>query len=282
MLLVNGATAPSDRFARQAGDSSADRYCYAQVLKVYHANVVYIGPGAVDRLPIRTDILFVRYYEGKSGAQCWNWDALEKVHFPSLDTDAAFGFVHPSEVIRGCHIVPAFNRGRRCEDSIGRSHLAQDSDDWKSYYVMWLVYSLCSAEIPCEICLLQLLYLRFVDRDMVMRLHWGLAPGHTQFYPHHIITGPAASNDSEGYDYGGLSQACSPGPEAFPTSPQPATQRLTMDAILARPDLHIGVIPDLTDELSSQSSDISDSCSEHKDTSTDEESDYGSVSYCST
>jgi hypothetical protein len=43
--------------------------------------------------------------------------------------DEAFGFLNPSDVLRGSHVVPAFAKGKLHPDGKGLSHLAQDSSD---------------------------------------------------------------------------------------------------------------------------------------------------------
>jgi hypothetical protein len=50
----------------------------------------------------------------------------------------AFGFLDPSFVIRGCHLIPAFAEGRsdtllRRGPSLARSE--QEADDWAFFYV---------------------------------------------------------------------------------------------------------------------------------------------------
>jgi hypothetical protein len=47
----------------------------------------------------------------------------------------AFGFLDPADVLRGCHIIPAFAAKKRYADGKGLSRCAGDSGDWNSYYV---------------------------------------------------------------------------------------------------------------------------------------------------
>lgn len=48
----------------------------------------------------------------------------------------AFGFVDPADVLRSCHIIPAFCHGPCREDGEeGISEWARDSEDAKAYYV---------------------------------------------------------------------------------------------------------------------------------------------------
>ena len=52
-----------------------------------------------------------------------------------MASEGSFGFVDPADVLRGCHIIPAFSSGRAHSDGHGLSHSAVDSNDWKCYYV---------------------------------------------------------------------------------------------------------------------------------------------------
>ncbi|KAH7904506.1 hypothetical protein BJ138DRAFT_1019068 [Hygrophoropsis aurantiaca] len=131
-------------------------FWYARVLGIYHANVIYTGPGMLDYNPRRMEFLWVRWYEIVEEHMA-GWDAcqLDRIRFPPMATDGAFGFLDPKDVLRGCHIIPAFADGKVHADGAGLSHCIHDSEDWKGYFVN-----------------------RFVDRDMTMRYHWGLGIGH--------------------------------------------------------------------------------------------------------
>ena len=54
---------------------------------------------------------------------------------PLMVSEAAFGFVDPSDVLHGCQIIPAFARGVVHTDGVGLSCCADDSKDWYNYYV---------------------------------------------------------------------------------------------------------------------------------------------------
>ena len=60
---------------------------------------------------------------------------LDRLVFPSVSRQGAFGFLDPSDILRGCHIIPAFAKGKTFPDGRGMSKWARDSDDWKGYYV---------------------------------------------------------------------------------------------------------------------------------------------------
>lgn len=117
-------------------DGCSHRFLYARVLGAYHANVIYTGPGMRDYEARHFDFLWVRWYKvvdvGSSG---WSTSTLDSVRFPPLHEDDSFGFVDPDDVLRGCHILPAFAKGKRQETKIDVSPCAKDSKDYQLYYV---------------------------------------------------------------------------------------------------------------------------------------------------
>ena len=116
--------------------SSPHRFLYARILGAYHANVIYTGPGARDQNPRRINFLWVRWFEvvdpGSSG---WSKSRLDFVRFPPMHQNSSFGFLDPRYVLRGCHILPAFAKGRRQLDGVGVSCCAKDGEDYHLYYV---------------------------------------------------------------------------------------------------------------------------------------------------
>ncbi|KAF8835853.1 hypothetical protein BDN67DRAFT_992306 [Paxillus ammoniavirescens] len=126
--------------ARPDGPSTHP-FCYACVLGVYHTNIIYNGPDARDYQPSRLKFL-------------WHC-ALDTARFVSMAKADTCSFVDPADVLRCCHLIPVFADGRLHPDGIATSLRARDSNDWKHYYINW-----------------------FIDRDMVMRYHWGLGVGH--------------------------------------------------------------------------------------------------------
>lgn len=85
-----------------------------------------------------------------------------------------FDFVNPADILRGCHLILAFARGRSHPDHINFSPITKDGDDWKYYYVNWYKYFQ-----PFDMTHLLMIVQRFVDCDMLLRYHWGLGVGHT-------------------------------------------------------------------------------------------------------
>jgi hypothetical protein len=119
-----------------AGSASDHPFRYARVLGIYHANVVYVGPGKTDYQPRRLEFLWVRWYRSVDTFHSgWSTQKLDRVQFASMTDEDAFDFVDPADVLRGCHIVPAFASGKLHTDGKGMSHCAHDSADWVAYYV---------------------------------------------------------------------------------------------------------------------------------------------------
>ena len=116
--------------------SSTHHFLYARVIGAYHANVIYIGPGMRDYRPRRFDFLWVRWFKlVKPAASGWTTLTLDAVSFPPMNQDTSFGFVDPKDVLRGCHILPAFAKGEQHKDGVGISRCAKDGKDYKMYYV---------------------------------------------------------------------------------------------------------------------------------------------------
>ncbi|KAJ3525624.1 hypothetical protein NMY22_g10496 [Coprinellus aureogranulatus] len=140
--------------------STTSPFQYCKVIAILHAEVGYAG--ALGRLRDSSqylytplEILWVRWYDAVPGpGQAAS--VLNKVKLRPIDKEDGHGFIDPLNALRACHLIPQFALGRRFPDGHGKSQLAQDEADWECYYVN-----------------------HFVDRDMFMRYHWGLAVGHS-------------------------------------------------------------------------------------------------------
>jgi hypothetical protein len=100
-----------------------------------------MGPAANNCSVQRLEFLWVRlfgvepnYASGSEAAR------LPKIGFvPDTDHDT-FGFLDPSLVLRGCHLVPAFAAGRTQSllqtTSPTTARLPGEIDDWANYYVI--------------------------------------------------------------------------------------------------------------------------------------------------
>lgn len=68
---------------------------------------------------------------------------LPKVGFvPDTADHAPFGFLDPSLVIQGCHLIPAFSEGCTCEllqEGASLARLLDETDDLAGFYInMWI------------------------------------------------------------------------------------------------------------------------------------------------
>jgi len=127
MLLAN----PDDMEA-----NSNHPFLYARVLGIYHVNVVYVGMGMLDYTPRRLDFIWVRWFGySECRSVAWKDCRLDSIRFPPMASNGAFGFVDPRDVLRGCHIIPRFAKGKVHSDGIGLSRCAGDTQDWQCYYV---------------------------------------------------------------------------------------------------------------------------------------------------
>lgn len=132
VMLLSGRRVVDPTAEELPLNSQPHPYTYARVLGIYHANIIYAGPGMINYTPNRMDFLWVRWYDHQVGD---NTARLDQLSFPPIKFEGAFGFVDPADVVRGCHIIPRFNKGRRHPSGTGFSRLAHDADDWISYNV---------------------------------------------------------------------------------------------------------------------------------------------------
>lgn len=125
--------------------NEAHPYWYARVLGVFHAEILHTGPAAANRSVQHMEFLWVRWF-GLVPNHRFGFKAarLPKIGFVPDSDVAAFGFLDPSLVVRGCHLIPAFNNGRtsgllQTAASAGRP--AGEVDDWLAFYVNMYVLS---------------------------------------------------------------------------------------------------------------------------------------------
>lgn len=119
-------------------EGSGHPFSYARVLGIFHANIIYTGPGTMDYRSRRIDFLWVRWFEvlqDRTMAIGWEQQILDAVRFMPMADEHAFGFVDPADVLRGCHIIPSFANGRLHPDGVAMSRCAGDAADWKRYYI---------------------------------------------------------------------------------------------------------------------------------------------------
>ena len=122
-------------------EPNAHQYWYARILGVFHAKVLHTGPAAKNHSVQHVEFLWVCWFGVvpgyKSGPQVAH---LPKVGFVPDTDESAFGFLDPSLVLRGCHLVPDFAAGRTSSllhtISPTAARPLDEVDDWASYYVI--------------------------------------------------------------------------------------------------------------------------------------------------
>ena len=69
----------------------------------------------------------------------WRDLKLDVLSFPPVTSNGMFGSVDPGDVLRTCHIIPAFSSGKKYPNKGSLSCFTNDSQDWSRYYVNWYV-----------------------------------------------------------------------------------------------------------------------------------------------
>lgn len=118
-------------------------FWYAKVIGVYHANIIHAPSG--NRFPRRMDFLWVRWL-GRDLARLGGFKErrLDRVGYVP-HPDGSFAFLDPANVIRGCHLIPAFSHGHTEELLPKSSAWDHPTDgDWRYYYVNRCVPSVIS------------------------------------------------------------------------------------------------------------------------------------------
>jgi hypothetical protein len=137
---VNSTTHPFIMVSSPETEKGAHPFWYAAVLGVFHADVQYSGGDSQDFRYNRMEFLWVRWLGVVPGRSFGKRHAqLPKIGFVPDSDEFAFGFLDPSHVIRGCHLIPSFVDGKTQDllstegSSLGR--VGTEDDDWANYYV---------------------------------------------------------------------------------------------------------------------------------------------------
>ena len=162
----------------------SEPWLYAHVIAVYHVFVCT----RTNPEPKRLELLWVRWMRrDTSHLKGPNASQFTRVSFISHSgtPGEAFGFVDPSHVIRGCHLIPVFDL-RRTRDRLGVSIARNTKGDWQAFYA-----NRCDPLSTPHPSLI-LLRARFVDRDAFARFS-GIGIGCQRLQAAHvpeIILGP--------------------------------------------------------------------------------------------
>ena len=111
-------------------------YWYGRILGVYHANVHHVGQSSQSR---KMEFLFVRWFgRDRTPTAGWKTKRLHRLAFVPGNSEQAFGFINPSQIIRAVHLIPAFKWGKVTElltKSVIARGLSDPVQDWQLYYV---------------------------------------------------------------------------------------------------------------------------------------------------
>jgi hypothetical protein len=136
---INPNTSHRDIMVLAENDNDSDHpFLYGRIVGVFHVNAIYLEGGPmVDYRPCKVEVLWIRWFSHDLNAPMGSWSdsRLDRLHFPPMAHANSFGFLDPADVMRGCHIIPAFATNRRYADGQGISRCAKDTNDWQSYYV---------------------------------------------------------------------------------------------------------------------------------------------------
>ncbi|RPD52602.1 hypothetical protein L227DRAFT_466282, partial [Lentinus tigrinus ALCF2SS1-6] len=97
---------------RPDNEPDSHPFLYARVIRIFHVNIrLYESPMQEFE---RMDILFVCWFQlDHSAPGSFQTKRLHRLEFvPDSAEQPSFGFVDPSLVIRGCHVIPVFAYGR--------------------------------------------------------------------------------------------------------------------------------------------------------------------------
>lgn len=112
--------------------SQNEPWIYAHVISVFHLFVFTGG----DPEPKRLELLWVRWMQPDllqlQGPNASQYTRISFVPHSGVPGDA-FGFVDPTHIIRGCHLIPAFNL-ERTRDLLGPSVARDAKGDWRAFY----------------------------------------------------------------------------------------------------------------------------------------------------
>ncbi|KAI0323247.1 hypothetical protein GY45DRAFT_1264953, partial [Cubamyces sp. BRFM 1775] len=125
-----------------APPGEAHPYLYARLVSIFHVNAVLLDPGSdtEEPEPELIHILWARWFELDTTHRAgFEARRLFRLRFANLNEDA-FTFIAPSQILRGVHLIPAFNYGRT-NIALPYSSITRGEDDgeggedYKYYYV---------------------------------------------------------------------------------------------------------------------------------------------------
>jgi hypothetical protein len=114
-------------------------YWYGRILGIFHANVHHVGRHSRSSQSQKMEVLFVRWFgRDTTPRPGWKRKRLYRLAFVPGNSEQAFGFINPSQVIRAVHLIPVFQWGK-VSHLLTKSVIAHGSQDpvhdWQLYYI---------------------------------------------------------------------------------------------------------------------------------------------------
>ena len=139
---INPRNHPYIMVASPETDPGSHPFWYAAVIGIFHATVQHVGKDSQNYRPQPMEFLWVRWLgvvpdHPFGRQQC----RLPKIGFVPDSDEFAFGFLDPSLVLRGCHLLPSFEDGRTKEllttptNLATEARLSGEQEDWENFYV---------------------------------------------------------------------------------------------------------------------------------------------------
>ena len=126
-------------------DDQEHPYLYGRVLDFFHVIAMNDGPSTLlqDNGSATLQMAWVCWFKlnipvGPSGFHSLRYPS---VSFGESNDPEAFGLVHPEEIIRAIHLIPAFKSGCTAEYLEGptKGRPESEHDDWRHYNInMWV------------------------------------------------------------------------------------------------------------------------------------------------
>ena len=115
-------------------------YWYAHIIGIFHAMVLHTGWKSKSQEVKKMEFLFMRWFSlDMEEVGGWETKKMHQVGF--ADSDGAFGFVDPADVVHAVHLIPRFLEGWT-KDLLGPSITQEKDEDWVCYYINMYVYLL--------------------------------------------------------------------------------------------------------------------------------------------
>ena len=115
--------------------SDGHPFRYARVMGIYHSDVVYFSPSTNSSVAESLEFVLVHWYRRDTSYKAgFKQGRLHRLQPMEPEDPDAFGFLDPDDIIRGCHLIPAFAHGSEAGASLpGFPNSGKRA--WKFYYV---------------------------------------------------------------------------------------------------------------------------------------------------